>query len=300
MQIVLASRNQKKIAEMRVLLRAQGGPLADVDVLSLDDIGFTGEIEETGSTFRENAEIKAAVPAAYGYIGVADDSGLSVDALGGAPGVYSARYAGDGHNDADNNEKLLSELADVPDGQRGAHYVCAIACVFPDGRRFTVEERCDGYILRGYQGDGGFGYDPLFFYPPFQKTFAEIPMERKNLVSHRAQAVAAFAARLGNYVRAVPEMSGKQRAALRSLANDIQPVFQIGKGGLTEEIYRQIGNALEARELVKITVLESCPVSVRNAADLCSLSLGAHVVSVVGRRMVLYRESEKNKKIFLK
>ena len=250
MQIVLASRNQKKIAEMRVLLREKGGPLADVEVLSLDDIGFAGEIEETGTTFSENAEIKASVPAAYGYIGVADDSGLAVDALGGAPGVYSARYAGEGHNDADNNTKLLSELADVPDERRGAHYACAIACVFPDGRRFTVEGRCDGFILRDYRGEGGFGYDPLFFYPPFGKTFAEIPMEQKNRVSHRAMAVAAFAARLGGYVRAVPPMSGKQRAALRSLSNDIQPIFQIGKGGLTGEIYRQIGNALDRKSVV--------------------------------------------------
>ncbi len=291
-QLVLASRNQKKIREMLTLLRAEGGIMSDVQILSLDDIGYRDEIVETGSTFEENALIKASVPAQIGYIGIADDSGLSVDALQGAPGVYSARYAGEPCNDENNNQKLLRELSDVPDGSRTAHYSCAIACVFPDGRHFTVTGRCEGEILRSYQGDGGFGYDPLFYYPPFSKTFAEVPLEEKNRVSHRSHAVRAFARSFAREIPHAVHLTSKQRATLRSLANNMQPIFQIGKSGLSEEIFRQTGNALEARELIKLTVLETSPVDARVAADALALLLGAAVVSVTGRRLVLYRPSQ--------
>lgn len=299
MKIVLASRNKKKIGEVLTLLREAGGALAEIEVLSLNDIGMTEEIEENGKTFRENALIKASVPASLGYIGVADDSGLAVDALGGAPGVYSARYAGEPCDDEKNNQKLLAELANTPDEERTAQYVCAMACVFPDGRQFTVEGSCKGLLLREYRGDGGFGYDPLFYFPGYQKTFAEISGDMKNRVSHRGKAMKDFCKRLAEEITPPLKISSKERAYLRSLSNNMQPIFQIGKGGLTGEIYKQLSNALEARELIKITVLETCYVSAKEAAGMIADMIGAAVVAVTGRKIVLYRESQENKKIFL-
>lgn len=198
MKFVLASRNRKKIGELRTLLSQV---LPDAEVLSLDDVGMTGEIEETGTTFEENALIKAGAAASSGYIGVGDDSGLTVDALGGEPGVYSARYAernnyAGGHDDEANNRLLLEKLEGVPAERRGGAFVCVIGCVFPDGRSFTVRGEVRGRILTGYRGDGGFGYDPLFFYEPFGKTLAEASPEEKNSVSHRGNAIRAFAERL--------------------------------------------------------------------------------------------------------
>ena len=202
MKIVLASRNQKKIAELRQLLSEL---ISDTQVLSLDDVGIVDDIEENGTTFEENALIKARVAAGSGYIGVADDSGLAIDALGGEPGVYSARYAakchfaGD-HDDEGNNQCLLYNLRDVPDDRRGGAYVCAIACVFPDGREFVVRGEARGILLREYQGSGGFGYDPLFFFPQFGKTFAQVSAEEKHTVSHRGKAMREFAKKLKEYL----------------------------------------------------------------------------------------------------
>ncbi len=190
MKIVLASRNTHKIAELRILLARLTG--RDFELLSLDDIGYTDEIDENGSTFEENAQIKAGVPAALGYIGIADDSGLSVDALGGAPGIYSARYAGEPCDHDKNNAKLLSELAGVPDEKRTAKFVSVVAAVAPDGDRLVVRGDCHGKILTEPRGNTGFGYDPLFFYEPLSKTFAELGDE-KNAISHRAIAMEAFA-----------------------------------------------------------------------------------------------------------
>ena len=198
MKIVLASRNQKKIEELRTLLSEE---FSDIEILSLDDVGILGEIEEDGTTFEENALIKARVAAQSGYIGVADDSGLSVDALGGEPGVYSARYAakcnfaGD-HDDEGNNRCLLYNLRDVPDERRTGAYVCAIACVLPDGREFTVRGESAGRILREYHGTGGFGYDPLFYFDRFGKTFAEVSAAEKHSVSHRGEAIRKFSRKL--------------------------------------------------------------------------------------------------------
>lgn len=198
MKLVLASRNRKKLAELETLLREE---IPDVELLSLDDVGHVGEIEEDGKTFSENALIKARVAASYGYIGVGDDSGLSVDALDGAPGIYSARYAavsgfGSDHDDKSNNDCLLEKLKDLPDDMRTAAFVTLIGCVFPDGREFTVEGRVEGKILRQYRGEGGFGYDPLFYYEPLDKTFAELTPEEKNAISHRGRAIRRFAKEL--------------------------------------------------------------------------------------------------------
>ena len=191
MEIVIASRNKNKIRELQALLSRF---VEGVTLLSLDDIGYAGDIEEDGETFRENALIKARVAASTGKIGVGDDSGLCVNALDGAPGIFSARYAGEHGDDGANNEKLLRELSDKSD--RGAAFVCTIACVMPDGREFCVEGRAEGRILFEAKGENGFGYDPLFYYPPLDKTFAELSSEEKNTISHRAVAIEAFADKL--------------------------------------------------------------------------------------------------------
>ena len=188
MEIVIASRNKHKIGELQVLLSRY---IDGVTLLSLDDIGYEGDIEENGESFRDNAFIKARVAASTGKIGVGDDSGLCVNALDGAPGIFSARYAGEHGDDAANNEKLLRALSDKED--RSAAFVCTIACVMPDGREFCVEGRAEGKILHAASGKNGFGYDPLFYYAPLKKSFAELSAEEKNTVSHRARAVEAFA-----------------------------------------------------------------------------------------------------------
>ncbi len=190
MKIVLASRNKKKITELEALLSQF---VDGIEILSLDDVGIYGEIEEDGTTFEENATIKARVAASSGYIGVGDDSGLEVDALGGAPGVYSARYAGEHGNDEDNNRLLLRNLEEIED--RHARFVCCIACVFPDGESFTVRGTVEGEILKEPCGDGGFGYDPLFYCPIVGKTLAQTTPQEKNKISHRGNAISAFAKR---------------------------------------------------------------------------------------------------------
>ncbi len=192
MKIVLASRNKKKISELRALL---GQYIADIEILSLDDVGIYGEIEEDGESFEENALIKARAAAESGYIGVGDDSGLEVYSLGGAPGIYSARYAGEHGDDEANNSLLLKNLEDKED-RRGA-FVCTIACVFPSSDEpIIVEGRAEGEILKQRMGEGGFGYDPLFYFGELGKTFAELTPDEKNAVSHRGNAIKAFAAEL--------------------------------------------------------------------------------------------------------
>ena len=186
MKIVLASHNKKKIRELREILSAH---IPDVEILSLDDVGLTDEIEEDGTTFAENAYIKAQAAAKSGYIGIGDDSGLEVYALNRAPGIYSARYAGSHGDDAANNALLLKNLEDKQD--RSGAFVCGISCVFPEnlGRSHYFEGRTEGVILHDYRGEGGFGYDPLFYYPAMGKTFAEMTAQEKNSISHRGKAM---------------------------------------------------------------------------------------------------------------
>ena len=185
MQIVLATRNAGKIREFSALMANMG-----VEVLGLDAFPEVEEVEETGTTFEENALLKArAVAAATGLIAVADDSGISVDALDGAPGVYSARFAG-GHGDAEaNNAKLLQELKDVPDAKRTARFVCVVAASKPDGRVITARGEWEGRITHGYAGKSGFGYDPIFFDAELNMTAAQMTPEQKNARSHRGKAL---------------------------------------------------------------------------------------------------------------
>lgn len=183
-EMVLATGNKGKLAEFQRLLEG-----LDIQVHSMKEYPEIGEIAEDGDSFAANALIKArAVCKATGKPAMADDSGLMVDALDGAPGIFSARFAGEQRSDADNNEKVLQLLEDVADANRTARFFCAIAIVLPNGDEYTVEGTCEGVILRALQGEGGFGYDPLFYVPDMGKTFAELSMEEKNRISHRGHA----------------------------------------------------------------------------------------------------------------
>lgn len=186
--IVLATRNKGKVEELREMLK--GYP---VDLKSLNDFGPIPEAVEDGATFDDNAYKKALFTArVLGLPAMADDSGLVVAALDGAPGVYSARYAGEKATDADNIRKLLAELAGQSD--RRAAFECVISLAVPSGPALTYEGRCEGEILAAPRGEGGFGYDPVFYSPELGKTFAEAGMEEKNRISHRGRAMAQVAA----------------------------------------------------------------------------------------------------------
>ena len=186
MQLIIASSNKGKITEIKEIL---GGFFKKI--LSMKEIGLTLDIEETGSTFMENAIIKAnAVFEATGMCALADDSGLVVDALSGAPGVFSARYSGENATDEKNNQKLLKTLSGVPMAQRSAAFHCCIALVRPEPcQLITAEGECHGQIAFEPKGEHGFGYDPLFYVPKLGKTFGELDAEIKNTMSHRNMAL---------------------------------------------------------------------------------------------------------------
>lgn len=184
MDILLASQNPGKLAEMRQLLA--GLPF---DVLRPADLGILEAPEETGSTFIENARLKARhYSTRSGRLAIADDSGISVDALDGAPGLYSSRFGGEGASDDDRNNLLLQKLAGLPDDKRTARFICAVSVARGDEILFEAEETVEGRIARRPTGPNGFGYDPIFFYPPFGKTFGEVPGAQKDTVSHRGKA----------------------------------------------------------------------------------------------------------------
>ena len=181
--LVLATRNEGKTEEIRALLAE-----FPVDIKNLTDFGPTPEVEEDGQTFEENAVKKARfIAKILGFPALADDSGLMVEALGNGPGVRSARYAGEEASDADNNGKLLKELERVEN--RSAAFACVIAIAVPWGPALIYEGRCEGIITNEQVGTKGFGYDPVFYYPPLQKTFAQLSTEEKNQVSHRGEAL---------------------------------------------------------------------------------------------------------------
>lgn len=188
MRFVLASHNKKKLSELSRILSDLG-----IEVVSLPN--DAPEPAEDGKTFEENARIKAK--SAYEFTGlpaIADDSGLEVDALGGAPGVYSARYCPG--SDQDRNQFLLKNMEDVDECERQARFVCAICCILPDGQEINVRGECEGEILTELHGEGGFGYDPLFYVREYDCTFGELPQETKNRISHRGRALQKLAAAL--------------------------------------------------------------------------------------------------------
>ncbi len=187
MKLVLASKNRHKLVELQTILGQLG-----LEVVLESDIGIDVDVEETGTTFEENALLKAkAVMEASGMAAIADDSGLMVDALNGEPGVYSARYGGK-DSDAARTAYLLENMAQVPEEERTARFVSAIACALPDGRVVTSRGTCEGRILFETRGDNGFGYDPVFYVPEIGMTFAEADGERKNAISHRGNALKEF------------------------------------------------------------------------------------------------------------
>lgn len=182
--LVIATRNKGKTVEIKDLLKR-----FPVEIKNLDDFGPIPPIAETGDTFDENAYRKASFTArVLGLPALADDSGLSVAALGGAPGVYSARYAGEDATDKERYSKLLEEMKGRQD--RRAAFECVVSIAVPSGPALTYEARCEGLIAKSPSGSRGFGYDPIFFYPPYKKTFAELTLEEKNRISHRGKAFA--------------------------------------------------------------------------------------------------------------
>lgn len=184
--LLIATRNAKKQRELQDLLAEAGWT-----VVTLREFPDCPEVEEDGVTFLENAQKKAVFASKYtGLITLADDSGLAVDALNGAPGVFSARYArGEDSTDEENLQKVLREMKDVPEGNRTARFVCAAVLAEGDRVLFSTQQNVEGRLTFEAHGAGGFGYDPIFFYPPFGKTFAEVPIEAKHSVSHRGKAL---------------------------------------------------------------------------------------------------------------
>jgi len=191
-KLLVATTNPGKFAEVKDFLRQ-----LPLEVLSLSDLATWPKIIEDGATFEENALKKARALAEYsGYLTLADDSGLEVDALNGAPGIYSARYCGEEGNDKKNNEKLMHELREIPEEKRTGRFVCALALCAPKSRdkiEWIVRESCEGRIAFALKGENGFGYDPLFFYPSLGKTFGEIDRAIKATVSHRGKALKKLA-----------------------------------------------------------------------------------------------------------
>ena len=190
MKIVVASGNKAKLREIAQIFQGY-------EILSMQEAGFTDDIEENGSTFEENALIKAReVSRALGVNALADDSGICVEALGGAPGVLSARFCGRHGDDAANNALLLEKLKDVPQDRRRAYFESCVALCFADGREITASGRTYGRILEKAEGEGGFGYDPLFYSDELGMSFGLASAEQKNAVSHRGKALAALAEKL--------------------------------------------------------------------------------------------------------
>ena len=193
MKVVLASKNPHKLVEISKITEQ-----FDIQLVLQSELGVDIEVEETGTTFEENSYLKArAVMEATGLPALADDSGIAVDALNGEPGIYSARYGFDESlDDWGRLRLLLKNTENVPDGQRQAQFVCVITLVTPDGKVIQARGEVHGELLRAPAGEGGFGYDPIFYYPPYGKSLAEVSAEEKNQVSHRANALRVFYGKL--------------------------------------------------------------------------------------------------------
>jgi XTP/dITP diphosphohydrolase len=189
-EIIIATKNKGKANEFSKMLEPYG-----YRVKTLLDIPNSIDVEEIGSTFEENAILKAeAISMQYNIITIADDSGLIVDALDGRPGVYSARYAGEDKNDQANMDKVLTEMENIPDTKRTARFYCALAVAIPESKTITVFGTCEGKILRQPEGTNGFGYDPIFWVPAKGQTLAQLPADEKNEISHRGMALKKLSA----------------------------------------------------------------------------------------------------------
>lgn len=194
-KVLLATRNQGKVKEMQRLFSEAG---VKFEVVSLNEFPHLEDVEEDGATFEENALLKARYAAnESGIAAIADDSGICVDALNGMPGIYSARWAGKHGDDRANLELLLAQIAHVPTERRTAHFRCAVALVYPDGREIVVEGRMEGRVIDAPRGSGGFGYDPIFCAHGSNRTSAELSPEEKDAVSHRGNAMRALIAKIG-------------------------------------------------------------------------------------------------------
>ena len=195
MKLVLASKNKKKLVEMNAILSQLG-----IEVCSEAEAGVDIDVEETGTTFEENSLLKGkAVMEASGMPAIADDSGLCVTCLNDAPGVYSARYGGEGLDDAGRYQLLLQNMRGQLD--RSAKFVSVITCCFPNGDVITARGECPGTIAFAPMGEGGFGYDPVFFVPQLKKTFSQLSAEEKNAISHRGKALEIFKGKLEEYLK---------------------------------------------------------------------------------------------------
>ena len=360
MKICAATGNAGKLRELRRILEAQGH-----EVVSQKELGITIEPDETGTTFAENALIKAeTICKASGLPTIADDSGLCVEALNGAPGVYSARYCGRHGDDEANNDKLLEAMKDIPAGQRGAKFVAAVCFILPDGRHLTCVGECPGSVaFARLAGDYGFGYDPLFIpadcgvgktgrRPNTEgRSYAQLTPDEKDAISHRGNALAEMEQKLPGYSvqplrhcsrnatspcrggsgekmecsvlpRALLQgelsnevrrrgctektvstsrskekltmLTSKQRAILRGKANTMDPVFIVGKGEIDETMIQGVKDCLDARELIKLKVLESSMYNAREASVKLAEATGADCVQVIGSKFVLYLQKKKD------
>ena len=195
-RIIFATGNEGKMREVRMILED-----LEVPVVSMKEAGVSADIEENGTTFEENAVIKArSVMELTGEMAMADDSGLEIDYLDGAPGIYSARFMGEDTSYDIKNAALIEKLAGVPDEKRTARFVCAIACVMPDGTTLTSRGTMEGRIAYEIRGENGFGYDPIFYIPEFDKTSAQLSLEEKNRISHRGKALSAMKKEIKQYL----------------------------------------------------------------------------------------------------
>lgn len=195
-QVVIATKNKGKAKDFEAIFAPLG-----FEIVTMFDVAPEMEIEETGTTFEENAVLKAeTLSRALGKLVIADDSGLAIDALGGEPGVYSARYAGD-HDDEANIVKVLENLKEVPDAERTARFCCALAISGPGMETYTVFDTCEGVILHEKRGTNGFGYDPIFYVPELDRAMAELTPEEKGAISHRGNAIRKLAVELPNLLK---------------------------------------------------------------------------------------------------
>lgn len=296
MKMILASNNPEKLREVREILTPYG-----ISVISQSEAGIKIEVEETGTTFAENSELKAKAVYDLTHMPViADDSGIAVDALNGEPGIYSARYGGKGLDDVDRCHLLLKNMEGVPDEDRTARFVCVITYFDENGTSHQFDGKIEGKI--GYEmiGSNGFGYDPLFMVG--DRSLAEYTEDEKNSVSHRGNALRKLEAYLKETQKPkrVSKLNSRQRSYLKAYAANIEPSFQIGKGGISDAQVKSIDDYLTAHEIIKIKCLENSLYTAREAAEELADRTNSEVVITIGSKAVLYRKNPKKPVIDLK